>query len=46
VTGTLPSWSPLNDPQLSAQIQAALQQDSPGARSNAQRDLYFLERYA
>jgi hypothetical protein len=46
VTGTLPSWSPLNDPQLSAHVQAALAQDNPVARSNAQRDLYFLERYA
>lgn len=46
MTGTLPSWSPLNDPQLSAQIQAGLQQGSAVARTHAQRDRYFLERYA
>jgi hypothetical protein len=46
VTGSLPSWSPLGDPQLSAQIQAGLQQADPARRAEAQRDLYFLERYA
>jgi hypothetical protein len=46
VTATLPPWSPLNDPQLSAQIQAGLQQEREIPRRNAQRDLYFLERYA
>ncbi|HEV2347373.1 MAG TPA: hypothetical protein VGS97_24980 [Actinocrinis sp.] len=46
MTGTLPPWSPLNDPQLSARIQAGLQDSREGARRDAQRDLYFLERYA
>jgi len=46
VTGTLPSWSPLNDPQLSARIQAGLQDQREYLRRDAQRDLYFLERYA
>ena len=46
MTGTLPSWSPLNDPRLSAQVQAGLRDQREAARQNAQRDLYFLERYA
>lgn len=46
MTGTFPSWSPLNDPQLSAQIQAGLQRASEPERRTAQRDLYFLERFA
>jgi hypothetical protein len=43
---SLPSWSPLNDSQLSAQLQAGLQASSENTRRHAQRDLYFLERYA
>jgi hypothetical protein len=45
VTGPLPSWSPLNDPQLSAQIQAGLRDSRETTQRHAQRDLYFLERY-
>ncbi len=46
MTGTLPPWSPLNDAQLSARIQAGLRAERPAERAGAQRDLYFLERYA
>ncbi len=46
MTATLPDWSPLNDPQLQAQIQAGLRQQRESERAHAQRDLYFLERYA
>lgn len=45
MTGSLPSWSPLNDPQLSAQIQARLANGQEKTRVEAQRDLYFLERF-
>lgn len=45
MTGTLPPWSPLNDPQLSAQIQAGLQDTHENVRRTAQRDQYLLERY-
>jgi hypothetical protein len=45
VTGTLPPWSPLNDPQLSAQIQAGLQDTRENVRRRAQRDVYFFERF-
>lgn len=45
MTGPLPSWSPLNDPQLSAQIQAGLRDSRETTQRHAQRDLYFLERY-
>ena len=46
MTGSLPSWSPLNDPQLSADIRARLQQGDQAGLPDAQRDVYFLERYA
>jgi hypothetical protein len=45
VTGTLPPWSPLNDPRLSAQLQARLQDTRENVRRSAQRDQYLLERY-
>lgn len=46
MTGTLPPWSPLNDPRLSAQIQERLRDEREPFRNRALRDLYFLERYA
>lgn len=46
MTDSLPPWSPLNNPQLAARIQAGLQAAQPFERAHAQRDLYFLERYA
>ncbi len=46
MNGTLPPWSPLNDPQLSAKYQKNLGSGNETLRGKAQLQLDLLSRYA
>ncbi|MBS2962916.1 hypothetical protein KGA66_07670 [Actinocrinis puniceicyclus] len=46
MTGTLPPWSPLNDPRLSAQVDKDLHNKRSAIRNRAELYAYLLQRYA